>query len=168
MNIPRLKVPVLPKSATIDEAIKQMRAHNVSASVVKVGDGLHLLDFETAVARRREPSQGMQSVAALVHGLTLPQVNKRDLETWFAEPSVVKGAPRAPITRQYALLGVTGGTAEIATRAGLLGTASASPVMYECSVDPDHGSFTATEVGTPPMCPMITHHPPKPPAILIV
>src|SRR2546421_5570817 len=73
MTTPRLKVPVLPESATIDEAIKQMRAHKVSASAVKVGDTHHLLDFETVVAWRREPSLRTQSVAALVHGRVLPQ-----------------------------------------------------------------------------------------------
>jgi hypothetical protein len=170
MNFSLLKVPVLPGSATLDETITAMRAQNVSTGIVKVGSAHHLVDFETVVATYRDPSQRTQPVATVVKTSVLPQIDEKSLEAWFAqphtEPHFGKKAPRArkPASRQYALLGISGTMANIAMLPGLFAAAGAPPVMYECSVDPSHGPYTATDVGNPPECPSITHLPPRPPA----
>jgi hypothetical protein len=165
-----LNVPMLSESASIDDAFRQMRAHNTSVSVIEVAGAHHLLDFGTVVTGLRERSPRTQSVVVLVQGRALPRVDRRNLDAWFAASTGPKGVPSAPTARPYALLGVTGGMAEIAIIAGLsdtFGLGSATPVMYECSVDPDHGPYYASEVGSPPRCPDTTHPAPGPAANVI-
>jgi hypothetical protein len=165
MDTGRLNLPVLIGAATVDDAIKVMRSYNVSASVVTVGDAHYLLDFPSVAQLRR---QRAIEVVHLVHGYALPRVKQRDLVTWFAEPLFQGRVPRAPTTRRYALLDVSGEIAEVAMRPELLSIAGAPPVMYECSVNSVHGPYSSAEVGNPPLCPSLSHTPPRPAAVLIV
>jgi hypothetical protein len=164
MSFPRLILPVLPESASPHEAVRQMTARSVSASVVKVGGEHYLLDFATAIA---QPGERRSVGTLVVPKGALTHMSEEHLEAWFGEPSTFEPAEGGGSARDYALLNLTGVTAEVAMRDALLGAASAPPVMYECTKNPDHGPYTAVQVGTPPLCPSPTHAPPKPKAVQI-
>lgn len=165
-----LNVPVLPESAPIQEAFRQMRAHKVSVSVIEIKGAHHLLTFGDVVTGLREPALRTKPVGALIgiqdHVVPLAKINLQVLNAWSADSLETFGVPRAPASRRYGLLGVSGGMAQVASSLGMVDFVG-TPVMYECSVDPGHGPYYASEVGSPPRCPSKTHPAPGPTADLL-
>jgi hypothetical protein len=166
MSVSFLEVPLLSKTATFGDAIKRMRAGNVSVGVIEVGEQYHLIDFATIVRVGRH--RRAERMVPLVESSLLPNVAEDAVEEWFSEPSIFTSVPPVPTMRSYAFLNVTGPLARIAILDKSFSGAAAAPLMYECSVDPiDHGPYFPGEVGNPPKCPSKEHRPPPPDAVPI-
>jgi hypothetical protein len=165
-----LNVPVLPESAPLQEAFRQMRAHDVSVSVIEAKGTYHLLNFRDVVMGLRESALRTKPLGALIgvqeHVVPLVKIDRKVFESWSDDRFETFGVPRAPASSKYGLLGVSGGIAQVAGSLGMSDFVGA-PVMYECSVDPNHGPYFASDVGSPPRCPSKTHSPPRPAAVIV-